>query len=504
MKICNLTLKILLFVIVIALFSTACSRDNNNEGTEASSETETGEMIEDRGSDGRWQQKVFVIGAYDGLRMTGDQETDMKALKTFSDAGFNVMVGTHYWYTSRYFDIRGKDLVSNKYILELTAAFNEIYGKNKVRLITYERNICNDKIPVNAAYSEDKLRDYLDLPQELRDCLYGYNLIDEPEPKKLKASLKAIKSLTEIDSEKMVYVNLGDTGDEFRNCAKDLAENSSILSFDNYHWGSSTLKPTRNVSGVFFKYAQIIAEEARNANIPWWGVPMCVEHEKRDENMKIMWGYRLHDEDNRKPKQELARIRFNAYANIIYGAKGITWYSYDTSNCPVTNPDRIEPFKDKYIPYSFHDGCLDYDGNPSIFYDYVKEVNTKLISMGPTLMDLSWLTTVHGMSYNNYENVPKGSLPIVEEDTPVIASMSRDSTLAVGIFEGADQNKYLIVLNKDIDRDISYTIDLKNAKEVSRFNSSTKEWEEKELTDSGSVSVDVETGDIELLRIIEN
>jgi len=119
------------------------------------------------------------------------------------------------------------------------------------------------------------------------------------------------------------------------------------------------------------------------------------------------------------------------------------------------------------------------------------------------LMDLNWLTTVHGMSYNNYGDVPHGSLPVVEADTPVVASITKDSTLAVGIFEGKDNNKYLMLMNKDIDNDKSYTLDLKNAKKVSLFKSNTKKWEPIELTTSGSVTVDVETGDLELLRIIE-
>ena len=492
MRIRKLIISIVILTISLVFFSTACSQKSVTTEMEGS---------------GKWQQKEFIIGAYDGVRMTGEHEKDMEILKTFSDAGIGMMVGTHYWYTSRYFDRNyinhNPNAVSNKYILELMAAFNKKYGKNKVRLITTDREICNDKIPINKEYREDNFTNYLELSQDLRDCLYGYNLIDEPELKRLRECLPAIRSAKEIDKEKMIYVNLGNTGEDFRTCAKELAENSSIISFDIYNWITSNEKPSRKVSEPLFELTQIMAEEARNANVPWWGVALSIEHEKRRDDMKILWGFKLHDPDNRNPKTELARVRFGAYSYLIYGAKGLVWYMYDTSNCPITNPDRIEPYKDIYIPYSFHDGCLDYDGNPSIFYDYVKEINMKITNMGSILMDLNWLTTVHGMSYNNYGDVPHGSLPVVEADTPVVASITKDSTLAVGIFEGKDNNKYLMLMNKDIDNDKSYTLDLKNAKKVSLFKSNTKKWEPIELTTSGSVTVDVETGDLELLRIIE-
>jgi hypothetical protein len=455
-----------------------------------------------------WKQEEFIIGAYDGVRLTGRREEDMAILKTFTDAGFSMLVGQHYWYSSRMFDKKGMahnpEAVSNKYILELIAAYNEKYGKNKVRLITYDKELCFNKIPVNKPYKEESFKNYLELPQELRDSLYGYNLIDEPSWERLKECLPAINSVKNvIDRDKMIYVNLGNTGKDFRTCARELAKNSTMISFDTYHWITGEEKPTKRISDTYFEFAQIMAEEARNANVPWWGVPLSVEHYKRANDMSIKWGFCLYDPDNRNPKTELARIRYNAYCIVIYGAKGLTWYMYDTSNCPVTNPGRISPFRDIYIDYSFHDACLNYDGNPSIIYHYVKEVNLKLLSMGPILMDINWLATVHGSPDNNYGDVPPGSLPVAEADTPVVASLPKDNTLAVGIFEGKDKNKYLMVMNKDIENDKSYTINLKNAKEVLIFNSSTREWEGKELASSGSVTVDVETGDIELLKVIE-
>jgi hypothetical protein len=515
-------------IVLLMFFTAGCSRNRTKGRTGGAVETgdidtnaidragntvETGEGKNDSDNGdaydaGGWVQQEFIIGAYDGVRLTGNREEDMKILKTFTDAGFSMMVGTHYWYTSRYFDINAVrhnlNAVSNKYILELMADFNAQYGKEKVRLIANDRDISFSSVPVDKPYSPNRFRKYMELPQELRDCLYGYNLLDEPKLEQLREYLPAISSAKNIEKDKMIYVNLGNTGEDFRTCARELAGNSSMISFDTYHWiTGKERKLTKRISGDFFKMAQIMAEEAQSANVPWWGVPLSVEHYKRADDMSVRWGFCLYDPDNRNPKTELARIRFNAHAYIIYGAKGLAWYMYDTSNTPLTNPDRIAPFRDSNIDYSFHDACLDYDGNPSVIYYHVKEVNMKLINMGPVLMSLTWLATVHGTPYNNYEDVPPGSLPVVAGNTPVVASMSRDSTLAVGIFAGNDDNRYLIVMNKDIEYDKTYNINLKNAKEVFRFNNSTKDWEMVKLDDSGSIAVDVETGDIELLKIVE-
>jgi hypothetical protein len=160
----NLKLFIITIIFAILLVSSvsACSQDSENgENGEAESVESTGNAdntgnTDNNGNTSQWQQEGFIIGAYDGLRMTGDHEKDMAALKLFSDAGFNMMVGEDYWYCSRYFEqsyvTRNPNAVSNKYILELLADFNKEYGKDKVRLIIFDNEFSFGQVPVNQPY----------------------------------------------------------------------------------------------------------------------------------------------------------------------------------------------------------------------------------------------------------------------------------------------------------------------------------------------------------------
>lgn len=448
-----------------------------------------------------WEQKEFVIGAYDGVRMRGNHEIDMKTLKTLSDAGFNMMVQSDYWYSSRNFyngyRSYNPNAVSIKYILELLADFNKKYEKNKIRFIVLDWDIGVDKIPKNAPYTEHRFEKYLELPPELRDVLYGYSLLDEPGLSRLKECIPAIRSLREIDKEKMVYVNLGDTGSDFRETVRLLAQNSSVVSFDKYHFVTTSKKPSNKITDRYYLYAQIVAEETRSANIPWWGVPLSVEHARKNVySGKIIWGHMLYDRENRNPKLELGRIRFSAHAALIYGAKGLVWYSYDMSNHPIVNPGKIEEFIDPNIPYSFYEACLDYYGNPTIIYDYVKQVNKKVLSMAQILMDLRWICTVHSLYFNNDAEIPSDKLPVV------VSSVTEDIEVAVGIFEGKDKNKYLIVMNKNLKNDKTITLELRNIKKASWFNTKTKKWQSMKITDN-RISIDVENADIEVIKLVE-
>ncbi|NMB98274.1 MAG: hypothetical protein GYA02_16990, partial [Clostridiaceae bacterium] len=389
---------------------------------------------------------------------------------------------------------------------------NKRSGSTKISLIASDKDIRSVNIPINAPYEAERFKNYLNLLNDLRECLYGYDLIDEPGIERLKEILSAIRSVRDVDSEKVAYVNLGNANyrtveeifenqDTYRLYVRGLAENGQMVSFDNYHWITNDEKPRNSVSGTFFKIAEIIADETRKTGVPWWGCALSVEHEKRGDDGTIWWGFRMRNPGNINPKVERARIRFNAHAYIIYGVKGVTWFTYDTPNCPVCNPKNIKNYRDS-SKYCYHDACLDYYGNTTIFYEYVKEVNKKLISIGPILMELTWLDTVHGSSDNNYPHVPKGTLPVVNNDTPVIRSMSNDNTLAVGIFEGKDNSKYIIVLNKDVECDRSYRIDLKDAKKAYNYDFNNKKWIASEFVIPGVILVNVEAGDIRMFKVM--
>lgn len=85
-----------------------------------------------------WKQTEFMIGAYDGVRMSGDPSQDKKSLETVIDAGFNLIVKQEPYTSSFHLtgeDYEGRTVSSIKYCLERVADINNTYGANTLKMI---------------------------------------------------------------------------------------------------------------------------------------------------------------------------------------------------------------------------------------------------------------------------------------------------------------------------------------------------------------------------------
>lgn len=491
-----------------------------------------------------WEQTEFAIGAWNGVRLTGNEAEDKSRLNDVAAAGFNILVGQNTYYSSCRFADTGigpenENAVSIKYELELLNDINS--SGQKLRLIAKDYGLLELgsngwTAPVNREYTNE-FSNY-DNNSSLKDSLFGYLLYDEPSHEQLKTFEEALTSAQNLQSDKLSYINLGnprlledvelpssapadvsrtkgqdlssgtyffyypDGESMYREYCKTLAQYGQVLSFDYYQWASLTGDFTRNIEPDYFLKAKVIAQEAKNAGKPWWGIPLCSEHESRKSDTSWDRGFVQHDTSNPSNVElEKAVLRFNAYSNLVYGAKGVMWYTYDTENNPIRNPQRVEPFKIQDGPDYYHENCLDWDGNKTYKYDIVADINNTISKMGPTLMDLTWLETIHGDSLNNYGKFPdpKAALPTVNDRTPVLSSVQENDTLAVGIFEGKDNKNYLMILNKDVDEYNVYKLGLKSSKLAYKFNKNTGSFETYSYGDT--LGILVKPGDIELIKL---
>ena len=209
-----------------------------------------------------------------------------------------------------------------------------------------------------------------------------------------------------------------------------------------------------------------------------------------------------------------ATLRYYASANLIYGSKGMIWYMYDA--IPGS------------VPYAI--------SNSSTIYNSIQKINGELKTMGPDLLGLNWIQTVHGASTDPCSG--EQGLVIGSMNDNIIAMTGQEEPyngphpangqmldyMAVGEFQpkAGDQSvKYLLIMNKWLpynnnslapsysggsSTDFYYTA-IGTNKKIYQFNKSTGVWTKLSGTfnnaqgNGTTFELVVSPGDVQLIKI---
>ncbi len=400
----------------------------------------------------QWQQDEFMIGCHWDPNFTNDVTQDITALNKYYEAGFNLLTGSStnnsYWP-----EVRD---VNNQYILERVADFNTSKGYLALRMVVNDEFVrTNPTLPFYGLNRSMSI--YTGLTGSMSDALYGYYNTHEPNGVNLEAdlnfSLNIASLIKNIDPTRMVFGTLGASwvvdGTANQNWAGYVSHvhayasdpNTNILNFDyyvlNYKMQTNTIRelplttsyfamPNAEDNTVsFYRHLELFAGEAQKTGKQMWGsFGSSVEEDIIfiDPNTglsDIRWSVR----------PTLESLQYYAYSNLIYGAKALLWYVYEKPN---DNNDAI-----------FY-GTPSSDGS---IYNLLKTVNNNVKSMGPTLMKLTWITTVHGSDID--PNSLEQGLPTPNINTPAIGNLALDDNIAIGVFNDKTVN-YIMVLNKNL------------------------------------------------------
>lgn len=118
-------------------------------------------------------------------------------------------------------------------------------------------------------------------------------------------------------------------------------------------------------------------------------------------------------------------MRYQLYANLAYGVKGIMYFTYMT------------PY-----PPEFHDGLLSADGTKNESYYWAKQFNADLLKLGPTLKKLTSQAVYH----------TGGEIPATTVRLPDKFDLQPSDPSApyiIGQFEHVDGHSYVMIVNKD-------------------------------------------------------
>ena len=452
------------------------------------------------------EQKEFVIGAFWEPAMSGVAATDSIRLTTFKNGGFNTIVHSNsqdaanpvnanpVW--NSYADTTGDGL---RYLLERI----QCVGGLKI-MITDSRfqELVAIKYPQKRNYwlVDDLTRaqvtaitdDYGNITGEPNHqkidntIILGYHLKDEPWPliKTRRGSkidpvvdrlVPLIRTLATEDPDRIAWANLlpyntvrgkgidfADFSDYTRYVIGYMNSSATnVASFDYYPFLQNGVWQHYAVAeGVthYYRTLQLFAMETVKRGMNFWAYPLAVEHLQ----------YAAITEAN---------LRFVAHAPILYGAKGLVYFTYAT-------------------PSDYHDAMITRDFATTDIYTWARTINTRFADMGPTLMDLTWRETIHSVSPDPDSNEPVNT----DNTTDVIRQNGiSDSSFSVGVFKGKDKKDYLIVMNSDRASAHSVTVSCVNGVNAKRHVHTTDEWK----TIGGNVFTlnDIQPAGIELIRL---
>ena len=167
--------------------------------------------------------------------------------------------------------------------------------------------------------------------------------------------------------------------------------------------------------------------------------------------------------------------RHRVNSALLYGATGVFWSTYQSAG----------------------------EGGPSLFeneniYATVQGINAELAVLGPTLIDLDWLTTVHSDATNNEfrSMVPDGAserdcigresdLTVPSAETPLVtgfsAAVGEEADWAAGVFRAGASADHLMIFNKarlpTDPASSTVTVELDGSYTVERLNTTSGLWE---------------------------
>ena len=296
-------------------------------------------------------------------------------------------------------------------------------------------------------------------------ALMGYFLTDEPGAGAFEGLAEVQGLLHKLDPDHLVYINLlpnyattnlvarpsqlqANTYEEYLQRYLRIVH-PDVLSWDHYHF----LKDGDR-QGFFGNLASVQQAILANAeNTPFWQIVLSVEH----------GGYRALTENE---------LRFEAMQSLVYGARGLVYFTYWLPNDPS---------------FTWDHAMMNRDGTPGPLYEPAKRVNGEVQKLEKWLYRARPLVTFQtGIIPPDGRNQPQDGI------VKVIGA----GNLSIGMFR-AEGLVYVMATNRDYKNGITthLSVDVGRKKEivVEKLDLTTNRWHPvKETPDrNGTLTMDL-------------
>ncbi len=326
----------------------------------------------------RFEQDRFVISFWVDPPL--DDKADER-YKEIADAGFNLVMGG--------------------------------FGATTVESITQQLELC-EKYGMKALVTYHGI-DLDALPDS--PALWGFKIRDEPSATEFPELAKVVQSLRESHPGKLAYINLfpnyaspwGQLGTEnYDEYVRRFVDETDIdvLCMDHY----PIFKPDGDTRDNYCKDLETMRQYSLKADIPFW-------------NFFNIMPYGPHTDPTE------AQVRWQVFASLTYGAKGVLYFCYYT------------PGPGGEFPKG--GAIISRDDRRTRHYYQARRLNEQLNNLGPTLMQLT--------STGVYRVSPDDTPAEVLKGSPVLDLLKDDVDppldLLVGTFDHADGRRAVMLTN---------------------------------------------------------
>ncbi|MFA5865714.1 MAG: chitobiase/beta-hexosaminidase C-terminal domain-containing protein [Phycisphaerae bacterium] len=264
----------------------------------------------------------------------------------------------------------------------------------------------------------------------------GYFLQDEPSTADFASLASQVQTIQALDTENFCYINLfpdyatsGQLGAPTYQSYVDSFVNTvpvDLLTFDHY--------PISTGSGYtpgFYQNLETISAAARAKGIPFWAFARAVS-----------W------DDFCLPT--LPHLRFQMFSNLAYGAQGLEYFTY------------WQPIN--YGGIVWHDSPINSTGQRTATWYVVQSMNQEIKQLSNVFLGAQVIRLGHTGS-----SIPSGTTSY-SPASPVVSLTTTGSEGAVVSEMNNGQNKYLVVVNRDIFNTMTLNITLETSRGIFRVN----------------------------------
>lgn len=292
---------------------------------------------------------------------------------------------------------------------------------------------------------------------------FGYNIQDEPNVDEIGKRQKDIEKLKAVDSMHIFYINLLPYQKKDKRWVNSVTKASDYpaylraasktscqqISFDHY---PVTIKGIRD---TWYHNLEMVREESLKSNKPFWGFVLSVPH----------LDY---------PQPTKGSLRLQVYANLVYGAQAIQYFTYWT---PA-----------KSGKYDFHTAPITHDGRKTETYNLVQQMNHELKDVAPLFYG------AHVLSVCHIGQIPEGTKPLKTMPVNIHSLKVKGQQGAIVSQIGRGEHRYLAVVNKNFES--AMKVDIQALNDTPRRI--TKQLREEPMKRSYKVP----PGDILLFRLL--
>ncbi len=254
--------------------------------------------------------------------------------------------------------------------------------------------------------------------------LYGYYIADEPGVEKFSQKSQIVQTVQKLDREHPTYINL------FPNYATQ-----SQLGANSYqHYLESYLK---TVPTPFFSF-DFYPVKGNTVDSKWYSNLEDVRNASLKFN-KPFWGFANATIFGQHKQPTLAGLKLQQYSNLLYGAKGLQYFTYWTLDT------------DNWKKSGFSYSIVYSNGKPTPTYAIVKNLNENI-------QRLAWVFTYSKVTAVHHDG---NSIPVDTsklQSVPEKFSVFNPSKREVLVSQLQNGNRYFVaVQNKNINSSIIFT-----------------------------------------------